>query len=123
MNRTELQEQIEHRWLGQAQYGFDASTSTTEVRCSCTVLADVCRRIVEEWDFSFAGLIVEEGATEWQLRYVFYGEQGVGWVHVLVSAPLAENVFPSVVEWIHAADWHEREAEDLFGLHFEGHPH
>jgi formate hydrogenlyase subunit 5 len=123
MNRTELQEQIEHRWLGQAQYGFDASTSTTEVRCSRTVLADVCRRIVEEWDFSFAGLILEEGATEWQLRYVFYGEQGIGWVHVLVSAPLAENVFPSVVEWIHAADWHEREAEDLFGVHFEGHPH
>ena len=49
--------------------------------------------------------------------------RGAGWVHVLVSAPLAENVFPSVVEWIHAADWHEREAEDLFGVRFEGHPH
>ena len=23
---------------------------------------------------------------------------------------------------VHAADWHEREAEDLFGLTFEGHP-
>ena len=31
--------------------------------------------------------------------------------------------FPSVVEWIHAADWHEREAEDMFGVRFEGHPH
>ena len=79
--------------------------------------------MVEEWDFSFAGLIVEEGAAEWQLRYAFYGEGEAGWVHVLVSAPLAENVFPSVVEWIHAADWHEREAEDLFGVRFEGHPH
>ena len=91
--------------------------------CTRTVLAEVCRRIVEEWDFSFAGLIVEEGASEWQLRYAFYGEGEAGWVHVLVSAPLAEKVFPSVVEWIHAADWHEREAEDLFGVRFEGHPH
>ena len=46
-----------------------------------------------------------------------------GWVHVRVNAPLAEKGFPSVVEWIHAADWHEREAEDLFGVRFEGHPH
>ncbi len=123
MNPNELKEQIESRWLGQAQHGFEASTSTTEVRCTRTMLVELCRRMVEEWDFSFAGLIVEEGAAEWQLRYAFYGEGGAGWVHVLVSAPLAENVFPSVVEWIHAADWHEREAEDLFGVLFEGHPH
>ncbi len=123
MNRTELKEQIERRWGGQAQYGFDASASTTEVRCTRTLLVEVCRQIVEEWDFSFAGLIVEEGATEWQLRYVFYGERGADWVRVLVSAPLAENVFPSVVEWIHGADWHEREAEDMYGVRFEGHPH
>jgi Ni,Fe-hydrogenase III large subunit/Ni,Fe-hydrogenase III component G len=123
MNPTELQQHIEGRWLGQAQYGYDASISTAEVTCSRTVLVEVCRRIVEEWEFSFAGLIVEEGVTEWQLRYVFYGEGAAGWMHVRVNAPLTENVFPSVVEWIHAADWHEREAEDLFGVRFEGHPH
>ena len=123
MNRTELKDEIERRWLGQAQYDFDTATLTTEVRCTRTVLVEVCRQIVEQWDFSFAGLIVEEGSTEWRLRYVFYGERGAGWVHVLVSAPLAENAFPSVVEWIHGADWHEREAEDMYGVRFEGHPH
>jgi formate hydrogenlyase subunit 5 len=123
MNSNELKEQIERRWGGQARYGFDASTSTTEVRCARTVLVEVCRQIVGQWDFGFAGLIVEEDATEWRLRYVFYGERGTGWLHVRVSAPLAEKLFPSVVEWIHGADWHEREAEDLFGLQFEGHPH
>ncbi len=29
---------------------------------------------------------------------------------------------PSISGHVHAADWHEREAEDLFGLAFEGHP-
>jgi formate hydrogenlyase subunit 5 len=123
MNRIELKDEIERRWLGQAQYGFDTATLTTEVRCTRMVLIEVCRQIVEQWDFSFAGLIVEEGSTEWQLRYVFYGERGANWVQVLVNAPLGENVFPSVVEWIHGADWHEREAEDMYGVRFEGHPH
>ena len=122
MNCAELKEQIERRWPGKAQCRFDAAYPTNEVTCAPTVLADLCRRIFQEWDFSFAGLIVEEGASKWQLRYVFYGERDAGWVHVLVSAPLAEKVFPSIVEWVHAADWHEREAEDLFGLVFEGHP-
>ena len=124
MNRAELKQQIERRWPGTAQCGFDASTSTTEVTCARAALAGLCRAISEEWGFSFAGLIVEEGASEWQLRYAFYGEGEAGWVLVVVSAPLAENVFPSVVieAGIRAADWHEREAEDLFGVHFEGHP-
>jgi Ni,Fe-hydrogenase III large subunit/Ni,Fe-hydrogenase III component G len=122
MNRAELTQQIERRWRGEVQVGVGPLPSTTVVTSSHAALADVCRRLIEEGDFSFAGLIVEEGATEWQLRYAFYGAGAEGWVHVLVSAPLAQNVFPSVVEWINAADWHEREAEDLFGVRFEGHP-
>ncbi len=87
------------------------------------MLAAVCRGDVEERSFIFAGLIVDEGAGEWHLRYAFHVEAGALWLHVLVSAPLAEKEFPSVVEWIHGADWHEREAEDLFGVRFDGHPH
>jgi formate hydrogenlyase subunit 5 len=34
----------------------------------------------------------------------------------------AESSVPSISTIIHAADWHEREAWDLFGLVFEGHP-
>ena len=41
---------------------------------------------------------------------------------MLVNSPLDETRFPSIVKFVHAADWHEREAEDLFGLVFEGHP-
>ena len=144
MNRTELKQEIDQRWPGQVQCPADSS-SPCEVTCARTVLPELCGRLFLEWNFSFAGLVVEEGASEWHLRYVFYGESVVGqasslpastkeadnagwkpaplgWVHVLVTAPLTEKTFPSIVKFVHAADWHEREAEDLFGLIFEGHP-
>jgi len=122
MTRTELSEQIERRWPGKAQCRFQSASSTCEVTCALAVLPELCGRLFLEWDFSFAGLIVEEGAEEWQLRHCFYDGGQAGWVQVLVSAPLAERTFPSIVKFVHAADWHEREAEDLYGLVFEGHP-
>ena len=121
MNRTELKEQIKQRWPD-VRCDVDTASSMCEVKCSRAVLPELCGRLFLEWNFSFASLIVEEGASEWQLRYCFYGEQEAGWVHVLATAQLAEKTFPSIVKFVHAADWHEREAEDLFGLHFEGHP-
>jgi formate hydrogenlyase subunit 5 len=121
MNRSELKEQIEQRWPGQVQCRPD-SGSACDVICTRAALPELCGRLFLEWNFSFAGLIVEEGASDWQLRYAFYGEREAGWVHVLVTVPVSEKTFPSIVKFVHAADWHEREAEDLFGLNFEGHP-
>ncbi len=124
MNGGELREWIEQAWPGQVPCRLDAERCLIEVRCKQLVLADLCRRLFHEWDLGFAGLIVEEGVDAWNLRYVFCGGGDPGWVHVLVDAPIAENVFPSIVieSKVLAADWHEREAEDLFGVRFEGHP-
>jgi NADH-quinone oxidoreductase subunit C len=42
---------------------------------------------------------------------------------VKVYAPRSDDVhFPSVVDLWPAAEWHEREAFDLFGIIFDGHP-
>jgi formate hydrogenlyase subunit 5 len=122
MNFADLTRQIEHRWPGKAQGRIDAAGSACELTCARAALAELCGWLFLEQDFSFAGLVVEEGADEWQLWYSFYGHREPGWIHVRVNAPLAEPTFPSIVKFVHAADWHEREAEDLFGLVFEGHP-
>ncbi|HTV75672.1 MAG TPA: NADH-quinone oxidoreductase subunit C [Candidatus Baltobacteraceae bacterium] len=122
MNRDELKKQIDQRWPGEAEYRFDAATAISEIVCDRALLPKLCGYLFLDWNLSFAGLIVEEGASEWQLRYVFYGEQDAGWVHVFAVSPLGEKIYPSIVKFVHAADWHEREAEDLFGIHFEGHP-
>ena len=69
---------------------------------------------------SFGGLIVEE-REEWILRYVFR-IPGDGWIHFILHLPLATRTVPSISAQIHAADWYEREAEDMFGLVFKEHP-
>ncbi|MEQ6900572.1 NADH-quinone oxidoreductase subunit C [Nocardioides sp. YIM 152588] len=43
-------------------------------------------------------------------------------IRVEVSAPDADPTVPSVVGVYPAADWHERETYDMFGLLFAGHP-
>jgi formate hydrogenlyase subunit 5 len=57
-----------------------------------------------------------------ELRYIFYDDSEGGWIHLLVHLPRGENRVPAISRLIHAADWNERGAEDLFGLVFEGHP-
>jgi NADH-quinone oxidoreductase subunit C len=41
---------------------------------------------------------------------------------VKAFAPRENPRFPSVADLWRAADWHEREAFDLFGMQFDGHP-
>jgi len=91
-------------WPANARIRFAETDSTCEVTCDRTALPELCGRLFLEWGFSFAGLIVEEGASEWELRYCFYGDGEPGWVHVLVNGPLHEKKFPSIVKLVHAAD-------------------
>lgn len=120
-----LKEQIEQRWPDRTRCRLDTESSLYEITCDRSVLPELCEHLFLGWNFSFAGLIVEEVIVEkepgeWRLRYIFYGELGL--VHVLAAAPLTDKTFPSIAKVVYAADWHEREAEDLFGLIFEGHP-
>jgi Ni,Fe-hydrogenase III component G len=86
-----------------------------------TVLPALAKFLFWEAHGSFGGIVVEEGSRDWSLRYLFLLRQA-GWVHVVLPVPLEARTVPSIVAEVHAADWYEREAEDLFGLSFEGHP-
>ena len=53
--------------------------------------------------------------------YNFYSTVNNHYLEVRVEAEDGAPI-PSVVELWKAADWHEREAYDMMGLKFEGHP-
>ena len=122
MTSRDLCAHVERRWPGQTACDVEAGPASCDVACAPALLPELCGALFGEWGYSFAGLTVEEEATQWQLRYAFYGEGEAGWVHVRASLPSGERTVPTIVKAVHAADWHEREAEDMFGLIFEGHP-
>jgi Ni,Fe-hydrogenase III component G len=94
------------------------------LECEAHELTQVWQWLIQELDFAFATLVVEEEPSGGRsLAYVFY-RRDAPWVCVELQLPPETSVTPSVVGLTQgpSADWHEREAEDLFGIAFEGHP-
>jgi len=120
---TTVAEQASARWPDAVELRLDSQVPRCEIACPPEHLPELCGWLVDPLVYSFAGLIAEQEADAWSLRYVFYGADArAGWVHVLLRRPLAETRFPSISARVRAVDWHEREVEDLFELVFEGHP-
>ncbi len=117
-----LVERVERRWGGRATTTRDGASSVYRIVCGCADLRELCGWLTAEMGYAFATLVVEDEPTGFRLTYVFYPETVQPWVVVEIRSE--ETTAPSLVERPlgPAIDWHEREAEDLFGLHFEGHP-
>ena len=117
-----LSEEIVRRWPGKARVSFVPEKILGQMECDASILGEVCAWLFSEKGYSFASLVVEELPAGWLLRYIFYGDGEDGQIHLLHQRPKGEETLPSISKEVHAADWQEREAEDLFGLAFEGHP-
>jgi formate hydrogenlyase subunit 5 len=93
-------------------------------RVTATVV-EVCQWLMDDLGFVFATLVVEEkpGAA-WSLLYIFYQDENPSWAYVEIELSPDAATVPSISTLSHgpSVDWHEREAEDLFGLTFAGHP-
>jgi formate hydrogenlyase subunit 5 len=110
------------RWPGDVEVGRGAGRGVVTLKCRAAALRELCSYLAAEAGYGFGGLVVEETAAAWLLRYLFYGKGAAGQVHVLCECRKPDRMVPSISEHVHAVDWFEREAEDLYGLVFEGHP-
>lgn len=60
--------------------------------------------------------------TEMEVVYQFYSFKNEHQIAIRVKIDREKAEVPSVAGLWKAADWNEREAYDLMGIHFEGHP-
>ena len=68
---------------------------------------------------------VDYGEEGMALKYAFYSFKHGHGIQVTVPLPPAQDphpVVPSLNDLYPAANWHEREAREMFGIEFDGHP-
>ncbi|HVW70165.1 MAG TPA: NADH-quinone oxidoreductase subunit C [Steroidobacteraceae bacterium] len=112
------------RWSGRAAVTFDSSARVCRMETRVEELHALCEWLTAEAGYVFATLVVEESPAEsWSLRYLFYAPSGLR-AEVLVRTEGPHPSVPSLSDLPEGPsyDWHEREAEDLFGVNFPGHP-
>jgi formate hydrogenlyase subunit 5 len=125
LDRIRLLDQCRSRWRGELVATLDEARDVCRIQCGAEHLRELCDWLTRDLEFAFATLVVEQMPhDDWLLLYTFYKDASSPWVYVELSLDRAASTVPSVVDLRHgpAFDWHEREVEDLFGLHFEGHP-
>jgi formate hydrogenlyase subunit 5 len=118
----ELAQACKHQWHDQLTVELDRAAKLCRIQCTREMLPPLCHWLVSSAGYVFATLVAEEQVADFQLTYVFHHGAGDGWAHVELLIDLSHRSVPSISHAVVAADWHERETEDLFGIVFESHP-
>ncbi|MRR31770.1 NADH-quinone oxidoreductase subunit C, partial [bacterium] len=88
-------------------------------------LLEVVKSLRDEWGFDYLSSVtgvdyLPEGKME--VVYHLYRSIGGPALVLKVQVPRDAAVVPSLYDLYKSADWQEREAWDLLGIRFEGHP-
>jgi NADH-quinone oxidoreductase subunit C len=108
--------------FGEALTG--AEVKGPEVWATTTPAASraVCRRL-RELGFEFLNCLSGvDHRTHLEVVYDLSSLREAAKVHLRVTVGRDAPVVPTVSDLWRAADWHERECYDLFGIRFDGHP-
>ena len=98
---------------------------TVEVLDANQIL-EVCRYAKEQLDFDYlvdlCSIDNDDETPRWTVVYHIYSYKYFQHLRLKVSVGEEESKLPSVTSVWRAANWHEREAFDMMGIDFVGHP-
>ncbi len=127
MNPEEIYKTLADKF-GESVLGFDTELAgDPSIQIDPAAIADVCQYLAETGTLAFDSLMclsgVDLGAKEEDISVVYhlYAMQHRHSVVLKASMRKTDAHLPSVSHIWKTADWHEREAYDLYGILFEGH--
>jgi NADH-quinone oxidoreductase subunit C len=111
--------------LGDFHPQAGAAVDTPTVLVGSGDIVDVCRTLKEEPTLTFTVLLciaAVDYIEHIQVVYVLLSMEHEHKLLVKTNVPSDTPRLPTLTTLWPAADWYEREAHDLFGVVFEGHP-
>lgn len=84
-----------------------------------------CAQLYKKWNARLVSLFADDARSDvgvFHLYYVFALDSAHGFFVLRVGIPPEQPLFMSLTNALPAANWQEREIQDLFGLQLEGHP-
>ena len=104
---------------------FGTTMDIPEITVEPQHIADVCRTAKDDPRLSFK-LLLCLAAVDYreylQVVYVLLSLEKEYKLVIKTNVPYDDPRLPTVTSVWRAADWYEREAHDLFGIVFDGHP-
>jgi len=103
------------------------TTDHPAIQCRPDLYHGLVKCLKDEFGFSFladlTGVDWNEDEPRFSVVVHLLNLTNARYVRIVVDCADSENpVAPSLVDLYPGADWHEREAYDMFGIRFEGHP-
>ena len=107
------------------QVKYHATTPDPHIEVPRKSLTDIARRLRDDPDLAFDSLLCLSG-LDWpeylEVVYHLFSFKHRHKITLKVRCPKDDPVVPTVSSICGTAEWHEREAYDLIGIRFEGHP-
>lgn len=97
------------------------------IQCRPDLYTGLVKCLRDEFGFSMltdlTGVDWNEEVPRFSVVIHLLNPTNARYVRIVVDCPDSENpMAPSLVDLYPGANWHEREAFDMFGIRFEGHP-
>jgi len=124
MEPTKIYDVIKKRF-GESVGEFDAKAIDPCVTVNTGSLLDLARFLAAEEELAFDSLMCLSAVDYPETLLLVYSLHSMKNFHkftVKVEVPKDSPVVPSVESIWKTANWHEREAFDLFGVEFQDHP-
>lgn len=115
-----------HKHLPKAQFVASRTSNDVDIRTDPAHLIELVEGLKSRPELAFdylrnvVGLDMEAEGLE--VKYHFYSFAHNLHVQVSVPTPPGNPHVPTLTHLYAGADWHEREAAEMFGLVFDGHP-
>ena len=107
-------------------YAVGESKTDVDIACTPDTLLALITTLKERRELGFDYLRniagIDWGETGLGVKYHLYSFPHKWSIQVTVKCPADNPHVPSITGLYAAANWHEREAAEMFGLVFDGHP-